>query len=421
MHIDPALQAMIDQSSQSSASAACQSGHVNAQSSPDTMTGVQGSYASASPDAPPFPDSVEDVSMESSADKRSRVSPDSTLKPQGESLKTSGVATATSTEGATPSVCAVDTATCDEGNDAAPEIPTIRWRAREVAETRVLMRQLQNRMPAWKLKTYIEALRTTPVDLARIGEATGIQFDTVELVKVAVQCLDEIASEANAASVAGTSGVTAATSSHDNKQDANDKSDSPEPENEPKISVEESTDKSESHKEIAEQCATAQGSSQSVSPSTTQHQDASASRDGSDSMKEGSPTKGSPKDWVARLVKSGHNLLWPSDMTMSIRPTLLTGVKRGESDYLIDDLMEWERKFETANLENHKQFLRDTHLTVNNHPMEAAAWENGYVPEAEGLSPDQLESRIQSSLPSLAYMVSRPTTNHNRRRAVTPL
>ena len=56
VHIDPALQAMIDQSSQSSASAACHSGHINAQSSPDTMTGVQGSYASASPDAPPFPD-----------------------------------------------------------------------------------------------------------------------------------------------------------------------------------------------------------------------------------------------------------------------------------------------------------------------------------------------------------------------------
>ena len=60
---------------------------------------------------------------------------------------------------------------------------------------------------------------------------------------------------------------------------------------------------------------------------------------------------------------------------MSKGPTLLTGVKRGESDYLTDDLMEWERKFETANLENHKQFLRDAHLTVDNHPMEAAAWE----------------------------------------------
>ena len=65
-------------------------------------------------------------------------------------------------------------------------------------------------------------------------------------------------------------------------------------------------------------------------------------------------------------------------------------------------------EFETANLENLMQFLRDAHLTADNHPMEAAAWENGYVPEAEGLPSDQLESRILSLLPPLAYMVSRP-------------
>ena len=70
--------------------------------------------------------------------------------------------------------------------------------------------------------------------------------------------------------------------------------------------------------------------------------------------------------------------------------------------------MEWERKLENANLDNHAQFLRNAQLTVSNHPLEATAWENGYVPEAQGLPSDQLESRIQGSLPPLAYMVSRP-------------
>ena len=42
--------------------------------------------------AVPFPDSVEDVSMDSGVDKRSRESPDSTLKPEGKSLKTSETA-----------------------------------------------------------------------------------------------------------------------------------------------------------------------------------------------------------------------------------------------------------------------------------------------------------------------------------------
>ena len=75
--------------------------------------------------------------MESPADKRSRESPDPTLKPQGKSLVTSGVATATSAESDTPSACAVPSATCCEGNDAVPEIPTFRWRVKEVAETRI--------------------------------------------------------------------------------------------------------------------------------------------------------------------------------------------------------------------------------------------------------------------------------------------
>ena len=73
----------------------------------------------------------------------------------------------------------------------------------------------------------------------------------------------------------------------------------------------------------------------------------------------------------------------------------------GESDHLIDSLMEWERKFESA--EKHKQFLQD-----GDNPLEATAWENGYVPEAEGLPSDQLDFRIQGLLPPLAYMVSRP-------------
>ena len=78
------------------------------------------------------------------------------------------------------------------------------------------------------------------------------------------------------------------------------------------------------------------------------------------------------------------------------------------SDHLIDSLMEWERKFESADLEKHKQFLQEAQLPVCDSPLEATAWENGFVPEARGISSDQLEFRIQGSLPSLAYMVSRP-------------
>ena len=72
-------------------------------------------------------------------------------------------------------------------------------------------------------------------------------------------------------------------------------------------------------------------------------------------------------------------------MRCTTGPTPLTGVKLGEEDRLVDDLMEWERKLENASLDSHMQFLRNTQLTEAKHPMEATAWENGYVPEAQGL------------------------------------
>ena len=52
------------------------------------------------------------------------------------------------------------------------------------------------------------------------------------------------------------------------------------------------------------------------------------------------------------------------------------------SDHLIDSLMEWERKFESADLEKHKQFLQEAKLPVCDSPL--------------------------GNLPPLAYMVSRP-------------
>ena len=140
----------------------------------------------------------------------------------------------------------------------------------------------------------------------------------------------------------------------------------------------------------------------------TQQQDAVASKEKASTEDSCDPAHEQPKVWVDRVISAGHSILWPQSTTPSLGPTLLTGVKLGEEDYLVDDLMEWERKLENANLDNHAQFLRNAQLTVSNHPMEATAWENGYVPEAQGLPSDQLESRTQGSLPPLAYMVSRP-------------
>ena len=129
-----------------------------------------------------------------------------------------------------------------------------------------------------------------------------------------------------------------------------------------------------------------------------QQQDALASQEKASPEDSCNPAQNQSKVWVDRVVSAGHSILWPQSMTPFTGPTLLTGVRLGEEDRLVDDLMEWERKLENANLDNHMQFLRNAQLTATNHPMEATAWENGYVPEAQGLPSDQLESRIQESL-----------------------
>ena len=41
------------------------------------------------------------------------------------------------------------------------------------------------------------------------------------------------------------------------------------------------------------------------------------------------------------MVSAGHSILWPQRTTVAIRPTaLLTGLKLGEEDRLVDDLMD---------------------------------------------------------------------------------
>ena len=125
--------------------------------------------------------------------------------------------------------------------------------------------------------------------------------------------------------------------------------------------------------------------------SAVQSQGATAPLEGSVSKKEDDPTKDSTWSWVARFLKEGHDLLWPTGLTPTACRRLLTGVKMDESDHLIDNLMEWERKFESADLEKHKQFLQEAQLTVCDNPLEATAWENGCIPEARGLPSDQLD------------------------------
>ena len=93
----------------------------------------------------PFPDSVEDVSMDSGTDKRSRESPDSTMKPEGKSLKTSEPTTVRTT---------IDT---DEVSTAESVKPSnVTRRPKTISEVESLMQEVHTRMPAWKAVKILE-------------------------------------------------------------------------------------------------------------------------------------------------------------------------------------------------------------------------------------------------------------------------
>ena len=175
VHIDPALQALIDKSSSPVVPAANPPSYFSAQSSTSTATGFKGSYASVDAEETPLPDSKGDVTMESSADKRSRESPDSTLKSEGKSLKTSGVAKATESED-NISASASDATMTEEPQHNHPETPVAQWKAKNADETRLHIRQMHRRLPAWKLKVCVEALQADRIDLESITKVTGISL-----------------------------------------------------------------------------------------------------------------------------------------------------------------------------------------------------------------------------------------------------
>ena len=199
-------------------------------------------------------------------------------------------------------------------------------------------------------------MKTRPVDLSSLAQTTGVRFASDELVEMAAQCLEKITAEMKQhdASQQVTSGIVEALTKEQASSDQPTSSDVAAP-------------KSES-------------TTEAMPP---QQPDAVASEEKTNTSDRSEPVQEQPKEWVDRVVSAGHSILWPQSTTVAMGPTLLTGVKLGEEDRLVDDLMDWERKLENANLDNHMQFLRNAQLTVSNHPVEATAWENGFVPEAQ--------------------------------------
>ena len=140
--------------------------------------------------------------MEASADKRSRELPDTTTKPDGKSLKTSEAASPAPARHDISESCVADTHIPDvrAGQNVPLRFPTNPTMANDASEARLLTGQMHKRVPAWKLQLCIEALNASPIDQARITEATENQFANDKLVIVATQYLADLARESESMS-----------------------------------------------------------------------------------------------------------------------------------------------------------------------------------------------------------------------------
>ena len=58
----------------------------------------------------------------------------------------------------------------------------------------------------------------------------------------------------------------------------------------------------------------------------------------------------------------------PSEPITSMSPSLITGLALGASERLIDNLIKWESKFESADLEGRKHFLEMAALPICDSP-----------------------------------------------------
>ena len=146
-------------------------------------------------------------------------------------------------------------------------------------------------------------------------------------------------------------------------------------------------------------------SSSKPSAVTNQQPDANASSTDPAAEEKKDPVSESHKDWFSRGTKAGQEVLWHPKPTTRC-PTLLTGVQ--PSDLKSLETLGWEDKLESADLEKHMNYLRGRQFLALPHPLEATAWENGFVPETHGLSTNELEPRMLPLLPQLSHMVSAP-------------
>ena len=317
MQLDSALQALLNPSASMSSGQKNLKYDLGTPANLDSANQPMGSNEHACGTAAPFPDSAEDVTMDSGVDKRSRESPDSTLKPEGKSLKTSE---------ATSTVAATDTGEVQMTENAKPS--TMTKRPTTIPEAKSIMWEVHHRMPAWKAEKLIESLKSDEVDLAALGEATGILFESKEMWCDAVQYQEKIRKEkprkGDADSGVSKKSEPCSSQSHQDvstEKGSDDLTEQKETTSTPTGAASTVPNTTGSSGGIATQVPKSSSKSSAV---TNQQPDANASSTDLAAKEKKNPVPESHEDWFSRVTKAGQEVLWHPRPRC---PTLLTGVQ----------------------------------------------------------------------------------------------
>ena len=299
MQIDSVLQALLNPSAKASSSQSAVNYDLGTPVNVDHADQPMGSNECASGIAAPFPNSIEDVSMDSGVDKRSRESPDSTLKPEGKSLKISENATTPVTK---------DTEEMPTVDDKKSSNVT-KW-PKTVSEAKSLMREVHQRMPAWKADRLLEAHKTEQVHLAALGEATGILFESQDMFNEAVMHLERLRKEKDGEDDVdlGANKASDSQSSQSKDQDKSENKRSNGPKDEKATTAPTGAASAGSSAVGGSGDASNQDSKSSSTTSgvVSGQQDANASNTGSASKDKTDSVSESHKDWFNRVTMKGQ-------------------------------------------------------------------------------------------------------------------
>ena len=110
-------------------------------------------------------------------------------------------------------------------------------------------------------------------------------------------------------------------------------------------------------------------------------------------------------DW---LLKDTHHLLWPNGPDGPWSVSLTTGLDERCKTMFECAQEDWKKAIASGDVAKYQKFLKSMSLTVSDNPLEATALDHGFIPESDGIAAVDLEKRLMSTLPHIAYRHRQP-------------